>query len=526
MASVSAEGKPGGEPAGVSPHGSLEADEPALATENYPLATLGLMLASVMQVLDTTIANVALPHMQSSLSASTDSVTWVLTSYMIASAVATPVTGWLADRVGARRLFIVGLFFFIVASMLCGAARNLEQIVIFRVIQGIAGAFLPPLSQSFMLDTTRPSRHPTVMSIWSATVMVGPIVGPLLGGWLTENWNWRFVFYINLPVGLIALVILLTQLPERPTIRRRFDMFGFIWLSLALAGMQLFLDRGNHVDWFDSTEVWVYAMLVACGGWISLVHFRTSPHPLLNFGLFRDRNFALATGFMVVLGGILFSTLALIPPMMQNLFGYTVMGTGLVLMPRGLGSIVSTLIGGVLTRRGVDLRLTMGAGMVVTALTMRAMAGWPLEVDSTTIVVTAFVQGMGFGLVFIPINILAFSTLAPNQRTEASSIMNLCRGVGGSVGISVVIVALARNMQISHADIAGNITRESGGAVLDVSSMDRFQQLGDAAMTIVNAEVTRQAAMVAYVDDFYLMSWATLLMVPLLLLLRTSKPAS
>ena len=506
--------------------GGQTTDEPSLPVANHGLVIFGVMLASLLQVLDTTIANVAIPHMQSALGATPESVVWVLTSYMIASAIATPLTGWLADTIGGRRLFIISVSTFIIASMLCGFAQNLEQMVFFRILLGVFGAFMAPLSQSFMLDTTRPSRHATVMSIWSTGIMLGPVIGPFLGGWLTENWNWRFVFYINLPVGLIALIILITQLPERETIRRRFDMFGFIWLSLALAGLQLFLDRGNHVDWFDSGEVWTYAMMVLCGGWIAAIHFRNSPGPLLNFGLFRDRNFALATGFMVVLGGILFSTLALIPPMMQNLFGYTVMGTGLVLMPRGVGSIVSTLVGGMLMLRGVDLRLTMGAGMIITALTMRAMAGWPLEVDSTTIVVTAFIQGMGFGLVFIPINILAFSTLPPSQRTEASSIMNLCRGVGGSIGISIVIVALARNMQISHADIAGNITGESGGGAVDFSSMDRFQQMGDAAMSMVNAEVTRQAAMVAYIDDFYLMSWATLLMVPLLLLLRTTKPGS
>ncbi len=504
--------------------GGQSQDVPSLPVENHSLVIFGVMLASLLQVLDTTIANVAIPHMQSALSATPESVTWVLTSYMIASAIATPLTGWLADAIGGRRLFMISIATFILASVLCGLAQNLEQMVFFRILQGVFGAFMAPLSQSFMLDTTRPSRHASVMSIWSTGIMLGPVIGPFVGGWLTENWNWRFVFYINLPVGLIALVILFTQLPERETIRRRFDMFGFIWLSIALAGTQLLLDRGNHVDWFDSGEVWTYSIMLLCGGWIAAVHFHSSPTPLLNFGLFKDRNFALATSFMVVLGGILFSTLALIPPMMQNLFGYTVMGTGLALMPRGFGSILSTIIGGVLTRRGVDLRLTMGAGMIITALTMRSMAQWPLDVDSTRIVVTAFVQGMGFGLVFIPINILAFSTLPPIHRTEASSIMNLCRGVGGSIGISIVIVALARNMQISHADIASNVTGESGGAIIDFSSMDRFQQLGDAAMTMVNAEVTRQAAMVAYVDDFYLMSWATLLMVPLLLLLHVPKP--
>ena len=525
MASVSAGGKPGGEPAGVSPHGSLEADEPALATENYPLATLGLMLASVMQVLDTTIANVALPHMQSSLSASTDSVTWVLTSYMIASAVATPVTGWLADRVGARRLFIVGLFFFIVASMLCGAARNLEQIVIFRVIQGIAGAFLPPLSQSFMLDTTRPSRHPTVMSIWSATVMVGPIVGPLLGGWLTENWNWRFVFYINLPLGLLSLFLLIGYLPHRPTRTRRFDMFGFAWLAIGLASLQLMLDRGNHVDWFDAGEIWIYAVLAVSGFWITAMHFRTTSNPLLDMSLFRDRNFSIGFIVMVSVAVIVFSTMALVPSMVQHLLGYTVIGTGLALMPRGVGTIISTQLGGWLMQRGVDIRLTLSMGVLITAWSLWDMAHWSLEVDMWTIMVAGFLQGLGTGIIFIPINIVAFSNLKPHQRTEASSMMNLTRSLGSSFGVSLAAVTLAHNMQVSHSDLASNITADAGGGLVDLSAVDRFQSLGEAGLAMVNAEVTRQASMVAYIDDFYMMFWLTILSLPLMLLIRPEKRA-
>jgi DHA2 family multidrug resistance protein len=512
------------EPAAQGPMiGGQAEDVASLPVENHTLVIIGVMLASLLQVLDTTIANVAIPHMQSALGATPESVTWVLTSYMIASAIATPLTGWLADAIGGRRLFVLSIATFVLASVLCGMAQNLEQMVFFRILQGVFGAFMAPLSQSFMLDTTRPSRHATVMSIWSTGIMLGPIIGPFLGGWLTENWNWRFVFYINLPLGLIALVILLTQLPERPRVKRRFDMFGFVWLSLALASLQLLLDRGNHVDWYDAGEVWIYTGLIISAGWITAVHFRRSPQPLLNIALFKDRNFALASGFMIILGSILFSTLALIPPMLQNLFGYTVIGTGLVLMPRGLGSVVSTMIGGMLTRKGVDMRLTMGTGMIITVLSLRSMAGWSLEVDSTTIVITSFVQGLGFGLVFIPINVLAFTTLPAHQRTEASSIMNLFRGVGASVGISVVTVVLARNMQISHADIASNVTGESGGGIIDFGTVDRFQSLGDAAMAMVNSEVSRQAAMIAYIDDYYLMSWAAMAMVPFLFFLRTPK---
>ena len=521
MVSVPADGKPGTDPAAV---GGPGADVAALHTDNYALTILGLMLASVMQVLDTTIANVALPHIQSSLGATTDSVTWVLTSYMIASAVATPVTGWLAERVGARQLFIGGVVVFIVASMLCGAARNIEQIVIFRVLQGIAGAFLPPLSQSFMLDTTKPSRHPHVMSIWSATVMVGPIVGPVLGGWLTESWNWRFVFYINLPLGLISLFLLITYLPDRAKTKRRFDMFGFAWLAIGLASLQLMLDRGNRADWFDSLEIWIYAGLVISGFWITTIHFKTTKNPLLDMSLFKDRNYLIGFVVMVTLSIVVFSTMALVPPMLQHLQGYSVIATGIALMPRGVGTIISTQLGGWLMRKGVDIRVTLTMGVLVTAWSLWDMARWSLDVDMWHIVVAGFLQGLGTGIIFIPINIVAFSSLKPSQRTDASSMMNLTRSLGSSFGVSMATVTLAHNMQVSHSDLASNITAETGGGMIDFSTVDRFQAIGQAGLAMVDAEVTRQAAMIAYVDDYYMMFWLTLLSAPLMLLVKPDKP--
>ena len=238
-------------------------DEAQLPVRNPALLLVGIMAASLLQVLDTTIANVAIPHMQSTLGATSESITWVLTSYIVASAVAMPVTGWLADRVGARRLFILSVAGFILASMLCGMAQNLEEMVLFRALQGVAGAFIPALSQSFMLDTSRPSRHAQVMAIWGMGIMIGPILGPILGGWLTESANWRWVFYVNLPVGILALAVLMAELPHRDGIARRFDLFGFAVLGLALASFQLLLDRGAHLDWFASGEIWLYTFFAA-----------------------------------------------------------------------------------------------------------------------------------------------------------------------------------------------------------------------------------------------------------------------
>ncbi|MBV1917840.1 MAG: DHA2 family efflux MFS transporter permease subunit [Sphingomonadaceae bacterium] len=510
----------GGSPPRATLIGGQESDEPALPGTNHTLLIIGVMLASLLQVLDTTIANVAIPHMQSALGGTPESIMWVLTSYIIAAAIATPLTGWLSDRIGGRRLFIISIVTFVVASVLCGMAQNLEQMVFFRILQGLFGAFMAPLSQSFMLDSTRPSRHPTVMAIWSTGIMLGPIMGPLVGGWLTENWNWRFVFYVNLPLGLIALVLLLISLPERPKLPRRFDLFGFFWLSIGLASLQLLLDRGNHVDWFDSGEIWIYTGLLISATWITALHFTTSKNPLLNLSLFKDANFSVAMTLMIMLGAIMFSTMALLPPMLQHLQGYTVIGTGLVLMPRGIGSIISAQIGGLLMRRGVDMRIMMAVGLGVTSATLWQMTQWSLYIDTTLIATTSFIQGLAFGLVFIPINILAFATLHPSQRTEASSMLNLFRGVGSAVGISMVTVALARNMQISHSDLASHVTTASGTGVIDYGTIDRLQSLGEAAATIVDAEITRQAFMVAYINDFYMLFWIAVLTMPTLLFLK------
>jgi len=467
----------GSSPSPATLMGGQQSDEPALPGTNQTLLIVGVMLASLLQILDTTIANVAIPHMQSALGGNPESIMWVLTSYIIASAIATPLTGWLSDRIGGRQLFIASVMAFIIASVLCGMAQNLEQMVFFRIFQGISGAFLAPLSQSFMLDSTRPSRHPTVMGIWSAGIMVGPIMGPLLGGWLTENWNWRFVFYVNLPLGLIALVLLIISLPDRPKLPRRFDLFGFFWLSIALACLQLLLDRGNHVDWFESGEIWIYTVLLIAATWITALHFTTSKNPLLNLSLFKDPNFSVAIALMVALGVILFSTIALLPPMLQHLQGYTVIGTGLVMMPRGVGSIISAQIGGWLVRRGVDMRIIMAVGLSVTTATLWQMTQWSLYIDSNIIAVNSFIQGLAFGLVFVPINVLAFATLHPSQRTEASSLLNLFRAVGSAVGISMVTVALARNMQISYSDLASHVTAASGTGLFDFGTVDRLQSV-------------------------------------------------
>ncbi len=501
------------------------ADVPELESRNYPLMIIGVMAASLLQILDTTIANVALPHMQSSLGATVDTITWVLTSYIIASAVALPMTGWLADRIGARRLFIGSVAGFILASVMCGFAQNLEEMVAFRALQGVAGAFIAPLSQSFMLDSTRPSRHPQIMAVWGMGIMIGPILGPILGGWLTETANWRWVFFVNLPVGIASLVILLTCLPARPKRVRRFDITGFLLMAIALAAFQLLLDRGTQDDWLASPEIWVYLVLTLSATWMVVIHFATTRAPLFERSLFADRNFAIALSFMVVIGIVMFAVMALLPPMLQNLFGYGVIDTGIVLMPRGVGILVSMQVSGLLIRRGVDARPVVASGFVICAFSLWQMSHWSLEVDEFHVIVSGLLQGLGMGLVFIPLQVSAFATLSPAMRTDGSSLLNLFRSLGASAGISLMTVLLARNIQTSHADLGAHVTAATG-SILDFSTVDRFQALGDTAMVLLDAEVNRQAAMIAYLDDFWLMMWITLAAAPFAFLMRkNTEPA-
>lgn len=488
------------------------------------LLMVAVMGASIMQILDTTIANVAIPHMQSALGATSETVTWVLTSYILASAIAMPITGWLADRIGRRELFLAAITGFIIASMACGAAQSLEQMVLFRFLQGVSAAFIGPLSQSVMLDINPPDKQARAMSIWGMGIMVGPILGPLLGGWLTESVNWRWVFYVNLPVGLLTIAMMWALLPATKKSDRKFDLFGFSMLALGLASLQLMLDRGAHLDWFDSIEIWIeLGVAVACL-WMFLVHMFSARAPLFSRTMLGDRNLVTAMGFMVVIGVVMFASMALLPPMLQNLFGWPVIDTGVVLAVRGIGILISMWFAGQMLGK-IDARWMVGSGLLIAAYSLWQMSHWSLEMGMQPVIISGVVQGLGMGLIFIPLNTMAFATIAPQYRTDGSSLLNLLRSIGASVGISVVTTLLGANIQTSHEDMAAHITNSSV-SLIDASTADRFGIVGDTALAMVNAEINRQAAMVAYVDDFWLMMWITLASVPLVLLLRPPKPGA
>lgn len=494
-------------------------DEPEFRVGNYPMLIIGVMLATLMQLLDTTITIVAVPHMQTSLGASAETITWVLTSYIIASAVAMPITGWLADRIGTRRLFLWSVACFIIASMLCGLAQNLEEMVFFRALQGIAGAFIAPLSQSVMLDATRPSRRSKIMALWGLGVVMGPVLGPVLGGFLTESWNWRWVFYVNLPVGAAAFAMIFAQLPKRDKPRRRFDLTGFLLIGIALAALQLMLDRGHRLDWFDSFEIWIYCGTSIAAAWMALVHLATARITLFDRALFRDVNLVAALFFIFVAGVIMFASMALLPSLLQNVMGYGVIETGLLLATRGVGILLSMQIASILMRFGVDTRVLIGAGFAIAGYSLLMMTGWNLEIEPGHIALPGLIQGMGIGLVFIPLNTSAFATLAPHLRTDASSLLNLFRSIGSSLGVAVLTAMLAGNLQRAHEEIGANLTSNSA-SIIDLSTIDRFQGIGRAVLALADAEVNRQAAMIAYIDDFWAMMWLGFLAAPLVILMK------
>jgi len=486
------------------------------------LVTIAVMLAVLIQVLDTTIANVALPHMQASLGATQESVNWVLTSYIVASAIAIPIAGWLADRIGRKRLLVIAVIGFTIASLLCAVAQNLSQMVAFRIIQGVTGAFLVPLSQATLFDINPPAKHAQAMALFGGGIMIGPILGPLLGGWLTDSFNWRWVFLVNIPIGTLATVMLLRYMPRIPLNRRKFDLIGFALIGLFLAGLQLMLDRGQQLDWFESAEIWIEAGVMVAALWMFLVHTLTTEHPLFERSMFADRNFATGLLFMAVTGVLLLAGLALLPPLLQRLYGYSVYQSGLLTMPRGIGTLISMLTVGRISKY-VDTRWLVALGMALMGWSLHIMSGFALIQGSGPVIFSGIIQGLGLGMLFVTIQALAFTTLAPAQRTAAASLLNLARNVGGSVGISLVASLLARNLQTAHADMAGQITEQ----VLPGITSGVVSQLGlpaSAALAMADAEINRQAAFIAYLDDFWIMMWVTFAAIPLVLLLRPARP--
>ena len=485
------------------------------------LVTVFIMMATIMQVLDITIANVSLPYMQGSLSATLDQVSWVLTSYVVAAAVMTAPVGWLAARFGIKKLLIACVAGFTIASMLCGIAQTIEEMVLFRVLQGMFGAALVPLAQSVMLEIYPPHRRGWAMSLWGMGVMIGPIMGPILGGILTEYYSWRWVFFINLPVGIVTVIGLLTCMGESEGNRGlAFDWVGFTALGIAIGALQLLLDRGEQVGWFDANEIVVMAIVSATAFYFFLAHSLTTERPFISMEIFRDRNFNVGLMFMFVCGVMLVASMALMAPMLQGMMGYPIIDAGVLLGTRGLGMGISMLMTGRLMTV-VDPRLLLFVGLSCCVASLNASIEFTPDTATRTIAWVSILQGFGLGLMFVPLNMIALSTLPVALRTQGTAMWTLIRNLGSSVGVSIVIANLTNKTIMMHALLAESVTpfnqamADPAAAMLDAST--------ETGRALLENLLTQQATIIAYANDFKLMLVMTLLCYPLVLLVRTSR---
>ncbi|MDH7794035.1 MULTISPECIES: DHA2 family efflux MFS transporter permease subunit [unclassified Beijerinckia] len=500
----------------------------ASAAASAPIAnraaiTACLILSVVMQALDTTIANVALPYMQGSVSASADQINWVLTSYIVAAAIMTPPSGFLASRFGRKNVLMVAIAGFVIASMLCGMSQSLFQIVGARLLQGFFGAALVPISQSILLDIYSEEERGSAMALFGVSVMVGPVLGPVIGGWLTENISWRWVFYINLPIGIMALAGVWFFISEtKANAQTKLDWIGFGSLSIAIAALQVFLDRGSQLDWFSSFEIVFEATVCAAAFYIFLVHtFTVKTGSFVNPRLFLDRNFTLGMLYIFVVGLTYYASMSLMTPYLQTLMGYPVVTAGLVMGPRGLGTMLCMFVVGRLVGK-VDIRLLLLTGLLLTAWAMYDMSGWTPAVSQWTVIVTGFVQGAGLGFLFVPLSVVTFATISPEQRGDATGLYNLSRNIGSSIGISVLSYLLVRNNQINHATIGAHVTA-TNPAFHNSTVLHYLSPWTAGGRAALDQLVQQQAAVISYIDDFKLMMVLTLAVAPLLLLLRTAQ---
>lgn len=510
-------------PASAGPLGNSAAEPARIA--NRGAITACVILAVIMQALDTTIANIALPHIQGSVAASQDQINWVLTSYIVAAAIMTPPSGFLAARFGRKRLLLVSIIGFVIASMLCGMAQSLVQIVGFRLMQGVFGAALVPLAQSIMLDIYTPEERGGAMAVFGVAVMVGPVLGPVIGGWLTDHISWRWIFYINLPIGLVAMLGVMAFVTEtRSNAAAKLDWLGFGMLSIAIGALQVLLDRGEQLDWFSSGEIQLEALICAAAFYVFLVHTFTSRDSFVKPRLFVDRNFAVGVVLISAVGLSYYAAMALMTPYLQSLMGYPVVTAGLVMGPRGIGTMVCMFLVGRLVGK-VDTRILLLTGFGLTAWSLYDMTGWTPDVSQWQIVVTGFVQGAGLGFLFVPLTTVTFQTLDASLRGEGTGLYNLSRNIGSSVGISMTAALLSQNIQANHAEIAAHVTPFNPAlqAMAQAKIVDPTSATGQA---MLDAMVTQQATIIAYIDDFKLMMLLTLAAMPLVFLLKkAAQPA-
>jgi MFS transporter, DHA2 family, multidrug resistance protein len=483
--------------------------------------TVCAMTATIMQALDSTIANVALPYMQGSLSASLDQINWVLTSYILAAAIMTAPIAWLAGRFGRKRLFIVCSAGFTVASVLCASAHTIEEMVLYRALQGSFGAALVPLSQAVLLDSYSLAERGSAMAIWGVGVMLGPIMGPTLGGWLTDEYSWHWVFLINLPIGIFTVAGLMIFMDETPTEKsRRFDWIGFLTLAIGVGSLQIMLDRGEEVGWFSSGEIVAELVISIAGFYFFFAHSLTTANPFVRFEIFRDRNFVTGVTFMAFIGVALFGTMALVSPFMQNVIGYPITAAGWLLGTRGIGTLVSMMVVGRMLQI-IEARWLLLAGMIMMAGTLYEMELYTDQTPGMTIIVMNVVQGFALGLLFVPLSTVAFLTLGSELRTDGTAMLTLIRNIFSSIGISVMIAELTNTTTIMHARLVESVTPFNGPLQMpDAASV--LNMTTDAGKALLDAIVTQQAVIIAYANDYKLLLVLSVVATPLVFFVGSS----
>jgi DHA2 family multidrug resistance protein len=518
--------------AGTQPAEVIAAVAPAVS--HRWLIALAVMLGTSLEVLDTSIVNVALPHMQGSFSASLDEISWVVTSYLVANGIMIPMTGWISSRFGRKRYFLTSVSVFVAASMLCGAAQSLQQMVLFRLIQGAAGAAMIPSSQAILMETFPPEEQQLAMAVWGMGLMVAPILGPTLGGWITDNWSWRWNFYINLPIGIIAIAMVSTFVHDPHYLAgrrgRKVDYLGMLLLVVSLGLMQIVVDRGERADWFNSSWV-LYATSISALAFILLgLRELIFSEPILDLRILKQRIFAASLVLQVAMSGVLFGTLLISPIFMQEFLGYTPWVSGLVQAPRGLGSMTGMLLVGQVSRRGYDTKGFVGAGFVLVALATWIMSGWNLQASMWAVMWPPVIMSLGFGMIFPTISAAALSGIRPERMGYAASLYNMMRNTGAAIGIAYMTNILVRHQQVHQAILTEHFS------VFDAWRLSQMPALRPGApsfrflhqlisgqkqgLGMVYSMVQAQASMLAFNDIYRLLAGMSLLMAPGFLLLR------
>ncbi len=497
------------------------------------LVAFTVMFPTLIEIVDTSVVNVSLDHIRGSLSAGIDESTWTITSYLVSNAIIIPMTGWLSRLFGRKRYLIFSISMFTLSSLLCGSAWNLQSLVFFRILQGIGGGALQPISQSILLETFPPRQHGMAMAIFGIGIMFGPIIGPLLGGWITDNWSWHWIFFINIPIGIISILMVLFFIVDPPYMKRlkmKIDYWGLAFLAIGLGCLQIVLDKGQREDWFSSSFItWLSLTSLVSLILFVIVEFFTE-HPIVNLRIFKKLTFSTGNVVMFFAFFNLFGSIVLLPIYLQTLMGYTSTLAGLVLGPGGIATLIAMPIAGRLVTK-INPKAILAFGIIVAAYSTYLMSQFNLLVDFNTIIWPRVVLGVGMGFLFIPLTTLTMSAIRKEDMGNASAIYNLLRNLGGSFGVAFVTTMLARRAQLHQVNLVEHLTPFDTSYQLTLSRADQFlQHMGfdvstarQGSLSVIHGQLLRQASMLSFNDAFYILSLLLICTLPLLLLIRRSE---